>query len=191
VYGHERNRDQGSGDDLAHHNGDQCRRSGQHFRVFPDAGQRRSWENLAVPVGGFKTVELNVLGWIAVVGPGAVVGALLAWGVRLPVAPLVVCGAGSTFVIARVADEVRDRRRWLYLPVASAAEARDRLASGGIAVLDEDRADVDGRVVDFIAVRERDYIRAHDLVGLPRLSRRGQRRWKKALHAGMRLSGGR
>ncbi len=144
-----------------------------------------------MPLVGFKSVELNVLGWIAVLGPGAGAAGLLAWGVGLPLAPLVVCGAGSTFVIARVADEVRDRRRWLYLPVASAAEARDLLASVGIAVLDEDRADVDGRVVDFIAVRERDYIRADDLVGLPRLSRRGQRRWKKALHAGMRLRAGR
>lgn len=146
-----------------------------------------TWDNLPVPLGGFKTVELNVLGWIAVLGPGAGVGALLAWGVRLPLAPLVVCGAGSTFVIARVADEVRDRRRWSYLPVASAEEARDLLASDGIAVLDEDRTDVDGRVVDFIAVRERDYIRADNLAGLPRLSRRGQRRWKKALYAAMRL----
>jgi len=131
----------------------------------------------------FRTVRLNALGWatLLTVGSGAGVGAAVV--LSRSVAGGAVVGATVAFGVALLADELRDRRTWFYVPVIDAESASDELRSPGIRVLEKARRDVAGRIVEYVAVRERDSGRAITLVGMPHHSRRGGRRWRAALGA--------
>ena len=113
--------------------------------------------------------------------------AFLGFG-RAAAIPATAGGIALAFLAARVADEVRDRRRWSYVPVASRADAAARLREAGLPIRGATSAEVGGRQVDYLIVRRRDDEQAAALVGLPRESRRGRRRWKHARLAALHFS---
>jgi hypothetical protein len=145
--------------------------------------RRGSAHHSGVPLGGFKTVDLNVVGWAVLLGPGVALGAATAVVADLPVFPAVVFGAIAAFVTGRILDEWHDRRRYLWVPVVDASEAEGRLHAEGVPTYGATSVEVDGRTVEYVAVRQRDSSFAGQLVGLPHESRRGWRRWAKARRA--------
>ncbi len=56
--------------------------------------------------GGFRSSDLNALGWTAALGPGAVAGALTAWLTPLPTPPAVIGGVGASWLVALALDRV-------------------------------------------------------------------------------------
>lgn len=141
-----------------------------------------------VALGGFKTVDLNIVGWAALLGPGIAVGGAVAVMADLPVLPVIVAGMIAAFFAGRILDELADRRRYGWVPVVvESAQAEAQLREAGIRAFGATSADVDGRRVEYLAVRERDYPFASELVGLPHESRRARRRWEKARRAFVHL----
>lgn len=140
-----------------------------------------------VALGGFKTVDLNIVGWLALLGPGVAVGGAVAVVADLPVLPVIVAGMIAAFFAGRILDDLADRRRYGWVPVVESAQAEAQLREAGIRAFGATSADVDGRRVEYVAVRERDHSFASELVGLPHESRRARRRWEKARRASVRL----
>ncbi len=56
--------------------------------------------------GGFRSSDLNALGWTAVLGPGVAAGALAAWLTPLPAPPAVIVGAAASWAVALIIDRV-------------------------------------------------------------------------------------
>jgi hypothetical protein len=73
-----------------------------------------------VPLGGFKSVELNAVGWSAALAPTAAVGGGLGYlATRSSTGAVigVAFGAVAGFAGARLLDARHDRRRWSNVPV--------------------------------------------------------------------------
>lgn len=135
-----------------------------------------------VAPGGFKTVQLNLVGWSAVVAMGLVAGTPIAIVTGSP-APSLLAGVVFSSIAVRLADEGRNRRRFRWIPVLEIESAAAQLELARVRVLGCGGTEVDGRHVEYVAVPQRDASEAEDLVGLPRESRRAQRRWRKAMRA--------
>jgi hypothetical protein len=72
-----------------------------------------------VPLGGFKSVELNLVGWIAALGPTTLIGALIGAvtsGSSAGIAIGSIVGATGGFAGARSFDALHDRRRKSNMP---------------------------------------------------------------------------
>lgn len=133
--------------------------------------------------GGFKTVDLNAVGWGAVLGTGGAAGLVAAWTFGFPSPAGLAVGVVLSYGVARGLDEVRDRGRRRYVPVANAEDAATKLREARIRTRGTATAVVNGRRVEYVAVRERDAEFAASAVGLPHESRRAQRRWLNAQRA--------
>lgn len=61
--------------------------------------------------GGFVSVELNAAGWLAVLAPGVIGGAILAVTLGLSLLLMLFLGAVGGWIIAVTIDRVKDRYR--------------------------------------------------------------------------------
>jgi hypothetical protein len=129
--------------------------------------------------GGFKTLELNAVGWSALLGAGALVDVILAAVVvePAPIALVVgaVGGAGVSYTVARVRDDLRERRRLSNVAVSDAQLAVAQLWAWGIKASGDTHVDAQGVTTAYVTVYARDVWQARQLVGLPRTSRRAGR----------------
>lgn len=133
--------------------------------------------------GGFKSVELNAVGWIVALGPAALIGAVVGLAVADGVTALIIgaaFGAASGFAGARLWDEVRDRRRLTNVAVADHVEAVKLLGEAGIKSVGASHEDSDGSVTAYVTVHERKRPDVLHLVGLPRGGTRADRRARQA-----------
>jgi hypothetical protein len=76
----------------------------------PPSGRRRR-------TGGFRAVQLNVVGWAALLAPGVLAGTLIALRFRLPLLPGAVVGG----LVAWATGLVLDSRKWARLETGISA----------------------------------------------------------------------
>jgi len=143
---------------------------------------RRTTHTRRVAPGGFRTVELNAVGWASALVPAALAGATLGFVATRSVAVAAAgaaAGAASGFGLARLWDARRDERTWINVPVRDAENAVWVLRSSGVAAAPS-TVIVSDAEVHYVTVKANDQSRATMLVGLPTESTRARRRARDA-----------
>ena len=138
--------------------------------------------------GGFRTVELSLVGWAVLLGVGGGVGGSLAGAAVEPRLRTLllggVLGAMAAYAAARLVDEIRRRRALINIAVRQADDAVDRLHEAGIRATGQVHVDADRPKLEYVTVYAPSAQQARLLVGLPRTGRRAGRR---AHHADRRV----
>lgn len=133
----------------------------------------------------FRDVELNAVGWAALLSPAALAAAGIAAAAGAPV-PLVAvsaaAGGSAAWLVALRLEHRRSDRQTVPMPVIDAEVAMATLRSAGIAAVPSEVVDREGRSWSIVTVRQHDVRRARALVPWPS-GRRSGRRHQRAQRA--------
>ena len=137
----------------------------------------------------FRDVELNAVGWAALLSPPALVAAGVAAALAAPAGLVVlaaVAGGSFTWVVALVLEHRRADHTPTPLPVVDGEAALAVLGAAGIPASLDVVVDRDGRSWSIVTVRQHDVRRARALVPWPP-GRRSGRRYQRAQRAAWEL----
>ncbi len=124
----------------------------QHgHRLEPRRGLSREMR-----AGGFKTVELNVVGWSALAGAGTAVGTAASFATRTPLLGSIALGVLGTWIVTVGLDHRRWRNSTMHTSRGGLTEdahrlAVDKLRAAGVnasyrEVVDEDSGAIYGAI---------------------------------------------
>jgi hypothetical protein len=116
----------------------------------------------------FHTVELNGLGWCALLAPGVVFGGVVGVvsGVSLEgLAAAAALGALASWGMGLLVDRLRDRRSFTNLGVEDPASVAKILGEAGIETTEGESYANDGRVLRYVTVQNKNVKRAETLLG--------------------------